>query len=128
MNNQEELCEAVKDLDRAHGIPSAWRPILQAVVKAFAAGDFALKDCPVAPVSAATAKRMAANVASYGETLSELPTSTWTTSVSQWMGTHWELLVDLWTVESGASDLVLSVRVFEADGGFRFEVESVHVP
>lgn len=49
-------------------------------------------------------------------------------SVSQWMGTHWEVLVDLWTIESGRSDLVLTVFVLETTDGFRFEIDSVHVP
>jgi hypothetical protein len=48
--------------------------------------------------------------------------------VCQWMETHWDLLVDLWTAESGRSDLVLAVRVFECDGDYRFEIDSVHVP
>lgn len=34
----------------------------------------------------------------------------------------------LWTVQSGRSDLVLCLRVFEAEGGYRFEVESLYVP
>jgi len=62
------------------------------------------------------------------ETLAELPDETWATSVSQWMGTHWEVLVDLWTVESGKSDLVLDARVFEQETGFRIEIHSVYVP
>ena len=53
---------------------------------------------------------------------------TWSTSVAQWMGNHWVVLVDLWTVESGKSDLVLSARAFEGEDGFRFEIDSVHVP
>lgn len=44
------------------------------------------------------------------------------------MISHWDVLVDLWTVESGASDLVLFARVFEVENGFRFEIASVHVP
>jgi len=44
------------------------------------------------------------------------------------MGTHWEVLVDLWTVESGKSDLVLDARVFEQETGFRIEIHSVYVP
>ena len=45
------------------------------------------------------------------------------------MGTHWDVLVDLWTVEAGESNLVLCVRVFESeDGGCLTEVDSVRVP
>ena len=44
------------------------------------------------------------------------------------MESHWGVLVDLWTKESGKSDLVLGLRVFEEGGAIRFEVDSVHVP
>ncbi|AKU94643.1 hypothetical protein AKJ09_01307 [Labilithrix luteola] len=44
------------------------------------------------------------------------------------MGTYWQVLIDLWTIESGASDLVLDAWVFETEDGFRFEINSVYVP
>jgi hypothetical protein len=44
------------------------------------------------------------------------------------MRTYWDVLVDLWTVESGRSDLALILRVYESEEEFRFEIESVHVP
>jgi len=126
----DESQPPIKDEDASHPIASAWQPVLEDVIKAFARGDFsaARGSGAVAPISAATAARIANNLAKYGETLTELPAEAWETSVSQWMATHWEVLIDLWTVESGASDLVLSARVFEVNGGFRFEVDSVHVP
>ena len=130
MQVQNELQEPVKDEHAAHPIPSVWRPVLRDVIKAFVDGDYALVRAPrtVAPLSATSRDRIAAYIAKYGQTLAELPDDTWRTSVSQWMGTHWDVLVDLWTVESGASDMVLSARVFEMEEGFRFVVDSVHVP
>jgi len=44
------------------------------------------------------------------------------------MGSYWDAIVDLWTAESGKSDLVLTVRVFEEGDGSRFEVNGVYVP
>jgi hypothetical protein len=44
------------------------------------------------------------------------------------MSTHWDVLVDLWTVESGCSDMVLHAHVFEAGKSFRVEVYLVYVP
>jgi len=41
---------------------------------------------------------------------------------------YWDVVVDLWTAESGCSDLALFVRVFEEKDGFRMEIHSVHVP
>jgi len=121
---------AIKDENSPHPIPKAWRPALREVVSAFAAGDYSLKRAilSIAPIRAAIANQIKAYVAHYGEKLTALPDETWRTSVSQWTGTHWDVLVDLWTVESGASDLVLSARVFEVDAGFRIEIDSVHVP
>jgi len=126
----DESRPPIKDVDAAHPVASAWRPVLEDAITAFARGDFSVArgSGAVAPISAATAARITNNLAKHGETLTELPAEAWKTSVAQWMETHWDVLIDLWTVESGASDLVLSARVFEVNGGFRFEVDSVHVP
>jgi hypothetical protein len=127
---QRQEPKPVKDEHRAHPIASAWRPVLRAIVMAMVEGDYVLARGieNVAPVSDATADHIRAYIVAYGETLTKLPNDTWKSSVSQWMGTHWYVLVDLWNVESGASDLVLHLHVFEAYDGFRFEVESVYVP
>lgn len=122
---------AVKDEDAAHPVATAWRPTFHEIVAAFVAGDYGLSRgiASVAPVASSLADAIRTYVADYGETLVELPQATWTSSVAQWMGTHWDVLVDLWTHEGGASDLVLHARVFEVDGGgYRIELDSVHVP
>jgi len=120
----------VKDGGAHHLVASVWRPALTEIVEAFATQDYGLSHVPasVASINPAVAEQVRKYVADYGETLVELPLDTWATSVSQWMGTHWDVLVDLWTVESGDSDLVLVARVFEARGEFRIEIDSVHVP
>lgn len=121
---------AIKDEDAEHPIASAWRPTFCEVVKAFVQRDYALDrgvHC-VAPVSSATAAQIAGYIKDYGETLVELPEETWNSSVAQWMGTHWDALVDLWTADAGQSDMVLGARVFETEGGFRIEVGMVYVP
>lgn len=122
--------EPLEDEKAAHPVPSAWRGPLREVVEAFVEGDYALNRGvrSVAPVAPNTADQIRRYIAAHGETLSDLPEETWASSVSQWMGTHWDVLVDLWTEESGASDLVLHSRVFESEGGFRIEIDSVHVP
>ena len=79
------------------------------------------------PVSPKLADRIARYIAGYGESLVELPEQAWSTSVAHWMDGHWDVLVDLFTA-SGECDLVLSVRVFETAGGYRYEVDAVHVP
>ena len=122
--------DPVKDESRAHSVAGAWRPILTDIVKALADGDCSLsRGVPgVASVVRATAEQIRDYLDDYGETLVDLPEETWRSSTSQWMGAHWDVLVDLWTLESGESDLVLSLRVFEVEGGYQFEIHSVYVP
>lgn len=65
----------------------------------------------------------------YGCTLTELTDETWETSVAQWMLGHWEILVDLRTLEEGRSDLVLHANVYPVGRGvYRFELYLVYVP
>lgn len=115
---------------RATSIAHAWRPTLRAIVEAFAEGDYDLaRGIPcVAPVSRTSAEQIRTYITDYGETLARLPDAAWGSSCSQWMETHWDVLVDLWTIESGRSDMVLGARVFEVEDGFRIEVHAVYVP
>ena len=121
---------AVKDEAAAHPIAAAWRPVLSEIVLAFAQGDYGLaktvRDVDAIPHK--VAEQIRAYVADYGATLDELPNDTWETSCAQWMGNHWDVLVDLWTKEEGRSDLVLSLKVVELGGEPRFTVHLVYVP
>jgi len=100
------------------------------VVRFFVEGDYGLTKgiSGVEPVSAATAEHIRAYLADYGATLVDLPDDTWETSVAQWMGTRWDILVDLWTAEEGRSDLVLGGWVAETDAGPRLTIHMVYVP
>lgn len=119
----------LKDEEQQQPIPSAWRQTFGEIVEAFREGNFQLKGIVgVRPLSSDDAERIAGNIESYGALLTSLPEGTWETSVCQWMRGYWDALIDLYTVEEGASDLVLSVRVYEASQGYDFQAESVHVP
>ena len=111
-------------------VPHAWRPTLTAIANCVVRDDYDdLRHFPrVTPPSAESAKRIRGNLRDYGQTFTELSEDTWRSSVSSWQGPYWELLVDLWTVESGRSDLVLFVHVSESSEGLRFEIDDVHVP
>ncbi|MCE9578149.1 MAG: hypothetical protein K8W52_33800 [Deltaproteobacteria bacterium] len=111
-------------------VADVWRPVIREIVEAFTKGDYALAKgiTSVKAPSKARASHAKKYVADYGETLTELPDETWATSESHWTGTHWDVLVDLWTRESGRSDLVLFLRVHEVGAGYAFEVDSLHVP
>ena len=97
---------------------------------ALAEGDWELARSIPSVVGPTTgiAAQMRDYVADYGEALAELPDDTWETSIAQWMGTFWEVLVDLYTIPSGRSDMVLHLHAFEAEDGFRFEIQLLYVP
>jgi hypothetical protein len=121
---------AVKDRGGQHPVASAWRETFHEIVSGFATGDFELKRrvLHVEPISQQVADQIRSYLQSYGETLVELPEETWRSSASQWMDGYWDVLVDLWTLESGASDLALSARVREHGEGFLIEIQGLHVP
>ena len=121
---------AVKDEDATHPISGAWRPMLCEVVRSFVGGDYGLNKSVsgVEPISAKTAEHIRAYIADYGATLVDLSDGTWQTSVAQWYGTYWDVLVDLWTAEEGRSDLVLQGRIVDSESGPRFTIHMVYVP
>lgn len=80
------------------------------------------------PISEEDAEAIADNIYDYGAQLISLPDAAWQTSVCQWQDGHWVVLVDLFTEDEGASDLVLHVRVYENGSAFVFEVHLVYVP
>lgn len=126
----ENEIQISKDEEKQRPIPSAWRQTIGEIVEAFKRGDFQLNSgvTGVRQLSLEDAERIARNIERYGAHLTSLPADTWETSVCQWMREYWDALIDLYTSEEGASDLVLSVRVYEAAEGYEFQVESVYVP
>ncbi len=124
------LPPAVKDENNAHPIAGSWRPMLHNVVRCLVAGDYGLETgvFGVEPVPAKTAEHIRDYIAEYGATLVDLPEDSWQTSVAQWYGTHWDILVDLWTAEEGRSDLVLAGKIVDSPTGLRFTIHMVYVP
>ena len=120
----------LKDEHNQSPVPSAWRGTLSAIVEAFKEGDFSLtrKVPGVRSIPEKKATRIAGNIKSYGARLASLPEDAWQTSVCQWMGAYWDVMVDLYTVEEGASDLVLQARVYEEGVTYAFDVHFVYVP
>lgn len=129
MSSAEDIV-AVKDPDSERPIPSAWRPVLMAIVGALSRHDYQLSAgiLGVAPVSEETAEHIKRYIASYGDRLTDLPEESWSSSVCIWNGHAWDCLIDLWTVGEGRSDLVLSVQVTESQVGFSYSIYMVYVP
>lgn len=120
----------VKDPNGQVPVPTAWRATLADVANAIGQGDYQAiaSMASVRPISAPLAEAIASNIRDYGVNLTDLPAESWLTSVCQWVGGYWDVLVDLFSTEEGASDLALVVRVYEVGAEYSFEVQSVHVP
>jgi hypothetical protein len=121
---------AVKDLEHAHPVALAWRPRFESIVAKLAAGDVeGVAQLRSVEVEVAVLAQMRAYLADYGEALVPLPPAAWDTSVAQWMDGYWDVVIDLWTEEAGASDLVLAARVVSGeDGSVSLRVVGVFVP
>ena len=122
----------IREAEREHPIPTAWRNTLRAIVAQIVAGDYELAGLDgVQPLAQDEGIDLLRDqVTRYGDvTLIELPDATWQTSVAMWGGSdYWDLLVDLHTLEEGRSDLVLKLRVTEIQAGFSYAVDMIYVP
>ena len=121
---------AIKDGTSERPIPTVWRPAFCHIVDAFVKGDYLLHDgvAGVNAVSEEAASHIQSYLSDYGATLKHLPDETWNSSVCIWTGSHWDVLVDLYTNEEGKSDLVLSARVTDTSHGFKIAIHMVYVP
>jgi hypothetical protein len=121
---------AADDNSEQQPIPLEWRSTLCQIADAFAQGNYGLKPgiANVEPISASTAAQIEGYVERYPATLTSLPEATWDSSVCIWDGNHWDVLVDLWTLEEGPSDLVLHAHVHPVDAELFFSVKAVYVP
>ena len=124
------IVPVLKDEENQSLVPSAWRRTFSEIVEGLKLGDFNRVEqvVGVRQFSTEDGGRITANIEAYGAQLTSLPEDTWQTSVCQWMIGYWDVLVDLYTVEEGASDLVLAMRVYEKGSAFEFEILSVYVP
>ena len=125
-----ESMSVLKDETHELPVPLIWRDTLRKIVEAFKEDDFTLSSgiANVKPISLKEASRFRGNIEEYGDTLVSLPSDAWKTSIYRWNHGTWDVLVDLYTSDEGASDLVMFVQVKERDDGYGFEVESVNVP
>lgn len=121
---------ALKDPDRQHPVAGSWRPTFTGSRMPSSAGTMRSRTWRTTCASNPNAlpKSIERSITEYPETLVALSDKTWSSSIASWQDGYWQVLVDLWTAESGRSDLVLHARVFEARDGIRVVIESVHVP
>ncbi len=128
--NENSNVLAIKDEEVERPIPTAWRPTIREIVRAFVHRDYQLSASVsgVAQVSLETSEQIRKYIQDYGAELIELSEETWGSSVCIWMGNRWDALIDLWTLSEGRSDLVLSLQISEIGSGFEFSIYMVYVP
>ena len=118
-----------KDETMQKCIPNKWRDTIWSIVEFFVKKDISLLDDlgSVCEISPELAQQIFSSIERYGVHLISLPSDTWKTSACQWMLDYWDVLIDLYSQE-GASDLALSIRVYESEVGYKFDIQSVYVP
>lgn len=117
--------------DAEHPIPESLGSTFKRIVTAFVAGDFQLRDHPIADVrsiDSSTAEWIAENVSAYGDTLAPLSDEAWERSVYQWMDGYWVTIVDLSTTCETVSDLALHAKLYEVNGSLELGIYAVYVP
>ena len=125
-----EHVPVTKNEDEELPVPTEWRKPLADIVECLASGNFGkLSSLPAVTLEGGWGwQSIETYIKHYGRKLTSLPEESWRTSIYRWMGGYWHVLVDLFTVDEGASDLVLFVRVHPKEGSYIFQIESVHVP
>jgi hypothetical protein len=115
--------------DQELPVPTEWRKPLADIVECLASGEFSkLSSLPAVSLEGGWGwQAIETYIRDYGCTLTSLPEESWRTSIYLWMGGYWEVLVDLFTVEEGRSDLALFVRAHPRKGSYIFQIMSVHV-
>ncbi len=123
------ISKVEKDESSELPIPLVWRPDLVKIVEYLISKDrTSIDSVDFTPISKKEFAYLDQTISLYGCTLISLPNESWHTSFYRWMNGFWELWIDLFSLEEGASDLVLVVKVFENDDSYRFEFQSLHVP
>lgn len=122
----------VQKLEDESPVPTEWRATIVELVACIASGTYKSKSAKlpkgVIPLKEETIKQVSNYLDDYGATLVNLPEETWESSIYAWQGKHWDLLIDLFTVEEGLSDMALSLMVRENSGLIEFEVYLLYVP
>lgn len=119
-----------KNYENERPIPTVWRSTFSNIVDAFVKKDYSLSRgiTDVSSISNETAIHVKEYIQDYGEELTQLSDETWESSMCIWMGSHWDVLIDLWTAGEGRSDLVLGAQVTEKNNKYIIDVGMVYVP
>lgn len=123
--------EVERNEDEEGPVPTVWRNTLARMVDALCAHDYKFEQAIEGVPTPADGRdeQMQGFIAQYGQKLIPLPAETWETSCYRYeRHNRWSLIVDLYTVGEGRSDMILDVSVIEAEGGYSFVNPLVYVP
>ena len=116
---------------RDMGVPVQLRAALAAVVERLAAGDYqGLKRDGIDPQPTADLSLWIRNYASAGATITPLPEAAWESASAIPITGHpgvWAVVVPLWTIEEGMSDLSMEATVSESPDGVSVVIDDIHV-
>jgi hypothetical protein len=117
------------DCDNELPIPNEWRKIIQKIVEEIKNKNYTnLSNLPDVFVSEKDFDGMCSYLDEYGEELISLPEETWNTSVYLWFESHWELMIDLWTVSEGLSDMIIKIEILKIGANYSFKNLMIYVP
>ena len=108
-------------------VPTAWRKALKEIVRAIAARDATFSGCSV-PVEAPSLHKSWRIIDEMGVSLAELPDETWSSSVCIRSFDEWDVIIDLYDVTQGRTDLILPAKIKEGSDGIRVTLDMIHVP
>lgn len=122
------MLEKNEEIEQA--VPIEWRPAIIEIVEDIRNRNLGSRDISGYDVEIDPAEidDIYQNVEHYDDTLVSLSEGTWESSVCRWMGSYWQVLIDLFTAEEGLSDLVLFIDVYEHENRTTFRIRSLHVP
>lgn len=115
-----------------YSVPAEWEPVLGSIVNAFSIGDYGLQGAHPSvrrPTPAQAENYREWITASEGLGSLMTPDGWLESGHVGWNGSHYEVVVDLWSQETGGtSDYILELEVYEQDDDYEFVIYSIYVP
>lgn len=132
-DNNEKDCPTMSHIDikkesnQELPIPTEWRSTLETIANAIVDGK-SPEGSNIRKLDPESIDVSLNNIHDYPDKLGSLTAAAWETSTYLWMGSYWEVLLDLSAHDGSTTDLALHLRVFENKDVFEFEPGLVYVP
>ena len=111
-------------------VPTEWRASLKNLADFFTIKNPLTSETKISfgPIDKDTIKINRRNLKDYPDSIGQLTSKTWQTSIYTWTGSYWALLVDLINSKGETSDLVMHVKIREAGEHYIIEAGLIYVP